>query len=97
MIGTQSPAVVYVVRNDNDEPIYVGMTSRLKKRLNQHKYNSDWYNEACGIDLHYFPLRFFASMVERTLICRMKPKYNIARDRRRPMRSLLAKVQEKTP
>ena len=74
---------VYVLRDFEGTTLYVGMTGNIWGRLGNHagerKRKRDlWWDRVTSIVLLPAPSRHRALQMERTLICEMRPLYNVA-------------------
>lgn len=71
------PATVYIFWGVNDEPLYVGCTTRQYVRFDGHGFKP-WWTDVARIDVEHFEDRGFARMRERLLIRELRPLHNVA-------------------
>lgn len=67
---------VYIFYNNKDEVLYVGKTSKLSARFNQHKKDKSWFNEVEYIKYSNCPKEFMIDLYEIYYINSLNPKYN---------------------
>lgn len=61
----------------NGDLLYVGISLDAMRRLMQHRYKSDWYEEICSIDLEWHATREHALEAERQAIEIEDPLFNV--------------------
>lgn len=71
-----SGASVYIVIDKADNPIYVGASRDVNRRLREHK-SRDWWHLARKIEIYEQPDWEIALYVERNLIRRWSPEFNV--------------------
>lgn len=69
---------VYRFYAADDELLYVGQSARLPRRLSQHRREKDWWREVVRIELDRCESKAEALRLERDLIERRHPPYNVA-------------------
>lgn len=57
--------------------LYVGITKRLEKRLQEHAVSSSWWSKATAHSIEWYASRTAAGRAERTAIRDEKPTHNI--------------------
>lgn len=70
---------IYFMLGENEEPLYIGKTQSLTRRIQQHKGTKHWFQEVKNIQ--YQPIDtgndyMQANYFERDLINFFRPKYN---------------------
>jgi len=70
---------IYFMLGENDQPLYIGKTQSLTRRIQQHKGTKHWFQEVKSIQYqsletgdNYMKANYF----ERDLINFFRPKYN---------------------
>ena len=70
---------IYFMLGENDQPLYIGKTQSLTRRIQQHKGTKHWFQEVKNIQYQsvdtgddYMQAHYF----ERDLINFFRPKYN---------------------
>lgn len=69
---------VYIFYDKDENPLYVGKTKNIKRRIYQHKRDKNWFNEVLRIDIAYTFNKTNTDIYEIYYINLLKPKYNIA-------------------
>lgn len=77
MWNWNSSTWVYICYGDNDEVIYVGVSSQPKARLKEHKAKSTWFPLCRNTDMLSFDDRHSALLMEKELIRKEKPRFNL--------------------
>lgn len=62
--------------DQNDELLYIGVTSNLFRRTAEHERSSPWFRDIARIDLRHFDSREDAIEAEDRAISNEKPKHN---------------------
>jgi len=75
-VSRLDPHFVYVFFDDAGLAQYVGMTSSVKRRIADHKRNSQWFKECFEHVYFEMPSRRAALNMEKRLIELMKPQHN---------------------
>ncbi|MGH7884666.1 MAG: excinuclease ABC subunit UvrC, partial [Thermodesulfobacteriota bacterium] len=96
---------VYIMKDQDDKPIYIGKAKNLKSRVRSYfsKDKSDRHqipymvNEAVSVDYLITKTESEALLVENSLIKRHKPKYNIRLKDDKTYSSLRLSINEKYP
>jgi hypothetical protein len=68
---------VYIFRDDDGRPLYVGQSIRVLKRLREHK-NRDFYNQSATVEIIKCADEAEMCAVESSLIKALDPPHNIA-------------------
>lgn len=74
---TDKRQTLYRHRNEAGDLLYVGVSSRISRRVKEHSQHSPWWLDIARIDLQHFPDREAVLEAERNAIKNEKPKYNI--------------------
>lgn len=69
-------AAVYIAYGDQDEIIYIGVTSNFNRRMYAHRKKSGWWPYAVSVVATSYPSRFSANTAEILAIQRYKPAWN---------------------
>lgn len=69
---------LYVAADDQDGILYIGITRDPKSRMRAHARRSGWWSVMQMIRFYWFPTRYEALDVERSLIERIQPPWNRA-------------------
>lgn len=72
----EEPHDIYVVRDEHDRVIYVGLSWHAVGRIYSHRLNSPWGRVWARIELRSFPTRHEAEQFERSLIDLHSPIFN---------------------
>lgn len=96
---------VYIIKDQDDKPIYIGKAKNLKSRVRSYfsKDKNDRHqipymvNEAVSVDYLVTKTESEALLVENSLIKRHKPKYNIRLKDDKTYSSLRLSINEKYP
>lgn len=76
MTSDAAPRWVYQHLNADGEPLYIGCTSDVEKRLLQHRYVSPWYRQIAAVKYFGpFPMRE-AREFEAAMIRELQPPHN---------------------
>ena len=67
---------VYIARDAEGVPLYVGYSAGVFKRLGDHQTGSPWWPQAVSVDLEWFKARADALRRERELIQYHQPEHN---------------------
>lgn len=71
-------AVVYIARDADGATLYVGCTTDYRRRMIDHKANSDWFDQATQItSSHAFESIEAARGAEERTIRHLAPPYNV--------------------
>jgi excinuclease UvrABC nuclease subunit len=62
----------------DDEPLYIGTTDNVHRRLTQHRRNKHWWPEVAVITVTTFATPTLARIAESERIYRSVPKYNVS-------------------
>lgn len=86
--GIQSRGGIYVYRNSNNEPLYVGISRDLHKRVADHlrpnRGNKDLHkflttHKDCSVTVYYEENEGYRDVYESYLIDQLRPRYNVAK------------------
>lgn len=80
---------LYIQINEKAEVLYIGVSLNASSRSKSHKAQSKWFEEVKAIHIEWFDNRWEAETMELVLIKLFRPKYNIAHNDERPLRSAL--------
>lgn len=67
---------VYLIYDADDKLIYVGCTSNIKKRMNQHRTERYWANEIAKVEIENWPTKAEGFKREGYLVKTLRPRYN---------------------
>lgn len=86
--ASRSPVVnqtvsLYRFFNSTGELLYIGITNRVPRRLDQHGDDKPWYLEVADVKVEHHPNRDAALAAEKTAIKTERPKYNVVHNRGR--------------
>jgi excinuclease UvrABC nuclease subunit len=70
------PTFVYKAISESGEVLYVGIAVNIKRRMQHHKYCSEWFKEWVRMETMMFQDRWLAMIEESKVIKNDKPKYN---------------------
>ena len=79
---------LYLLRSEDNELLYVGITWNIKSRWQQHRLKKDWWSEVATAEVHEFTGKDELSAVqeirkiERRHIATLNPIKNISRPAR---------------
>jgi len=76
-ISMLNSPTVYIFRDDEGRPLYVGQSIRFLKRLREHQ-NRDFYNQSATVDIIKCADEAEMCAVESSLIKALDPPHNIA-------------------
>lgn len=82
-------AFVYTIWGFGRTPLYIGCTTNLPRRLNQHRTQRHWWPEVKRIDLAWYADVEEAFSVELTQIDLLRPWHNVAGNPRYPCAELI--------
>lgn len=68
---------VYVLHDEDEQVLYVGISLRVGERMSSHRADKDWWGDVATIKLHHVESRDEARKLERELIKLHDPPYNI--------------------
>lgn len=71
-----SEPVVYVAVDRAGQPLYIGATHDLNRRLAEHRARAPWWPLAIEVEEYPQPSWELALYVERNLIRRLSPEFN---------------------
>lgn len=74
--GTERVAL-YRLYDKNETLLYVGITSELRRRYQQHAESKAWWSKVAVRDAEWLPSRTQALRAEGIAIRREKPKFNV--------------------
>jgi predicted GIY-YIG superfamily endonuclease len=77
--GTTS---LYRFYSGSGELLYIGITNRIPRRLNEHSDEKPWYHEVARITVEHLPDRRTALRAETHAIKNERPKFNIQHNQR---------------
>lgn len=77
-----STASVYVIRDQNARPLYVGMSNDVDKRLVEHRSTASWWDKAYTVSRSEPMSRRCAVVCERLSILALHPLHNRQWNRR---------------
>ncbi len=69
--------VVYACRNADREIIYIGCTTRIAKRLADHRRSTPWWHEVADVETFDMPDLATARQREADAIASVRPDHNI--------------------
>ncbi|MCW2898517.1 MAG: hypothetical protein JWO67_782 [Streptosporangiaceae bacterium] len=72
---------LYRFFNTAAELIYIGISNRVPRRLDEHGDDKPWYLEIARVDVEHHPDRHAALRAEKNAIKAERPKYNIQHNR----------------
>lgn len=75
------PVSLYRFFNAASELLYIGITNRVPRRLDEHGDDKPWYLEVADVKVEHHPNRDAALRAEKTAIKSERPKYNIVHNR----------------
>jgi predicted GIY-YIG superfamily endonuclease len=68
---------VYIFRDDEFLPLYVGITCRFGERVSNHKREKPWWDRVAHVEVQHLATREAARARELELIRELDPPYNI--------------------
>ena len=74
-IFPKGQSCVYVLTDPKTKPLYVGMTSNLTQRMENHKYTKSWFEEVSNV-LVYPCHESLTAKIEKETIAWLNPPYN---------------------
>jgi len=74
-LSPKGHSCVYVLTDSKTKPLYVGMTSNLTQRMENHKYTKSWWEEVSNV-LVYPCHESVTARVEKETIAWLNPPYN---------------------
>ena len=82
------PHYVYIAHGSisRDDPLYIGQTHDPSARLRSHRKTSEWWEWMRRVDFYRCANRTEALALERRLISRLSPRYNVAHNYLAPVR-----------
>jgi predicted GIY-YIG superfamily endonuclease len=72
---------LYRFFNSAGDLLYIGITNRVPRRLDQHGDDKPWYLEVADVKVEHHPNRHAALAAEKTAIKTERPKYNVVHNR----------------
>lgn len=75
-------ACVYTFADKAGEPLYIGSSGNLMRRVQQHAYERGWWLEVASIEVEHHLSISDARFAEHTAIVENRPKYNRHHNRR---------------
>lgn len=69
-------AYVYIARGRHGDPLYIGYTSHLYRRLRAHQLNAPWWPLTVEIESHLYAFAATAVREEAHLIATLRPRFN---------------------
>lgn len=76
-------AVVYRLYSENDDLLYIGVTSCLMSRLRTHRHASDWWEEVARVEIDGPLGKSLSWHLEHRQIAWLAPIHNKLSNRRR--------------
>ena len=74
--STPRPVVLYRFFESDGQPLYIGITHRLRDRFSTHR-RSNWWDAVGMVSIEWFDHRYKAEEAERAAIKAERPSYNI--------------------
>lgn len=68
--------VIYIVRDSDARPLYIGQTANLAQRMHHHRCKSRWHQDAATVATSQPMSRRHARIFERHCIWALHPKHN---------------------
>lgn len=68
----------YKCLDNNGKNVHIGITNKLSRRKQEHKNNSEWYNENLIYQFIKMPNKYMTEICENYLINKYKPRGNKA-------------------
>lgn len=75
------PVSLYRFFNPAGELLYIGITNRIPRRLDEHGDDKPWYLEVARVTVEHHTDRYAALAAEKTAIKTERPKYNVVHNR----------------
>lgn len=72
---------LYRFFNRSNELLYIGITNRIPRRLDEHGDDKPWYLEVARVEVEHHPDRHSALRAEKNAIHAERPRYNIHHNR----------------
>lgn len=72
-----SATTVYLMRDAKGEPIYVGITAHIARRMNLHEHQSPWISEVASIETLPCANRSDALEMEGCIAAAYRPRHNV--------------------
>lgn len=72
---------LYRFFNTTNELLYIGISNRVPRRLDEHHDDKPWYLEITRVEVEHHPNRGAALAAEKTAIKAERPKYNVVHNR----------------
>jgi predicted GIY-YIG superfamily endonuclease len=72
---------LYRFYDSTDRLLYIGITNRITRRLDEHGDEKPWYGEVTRVKVEHHPDRYAALAAEKSAIKTERPKYNIVHNR----------------
>lgn len=73
---TREPCV-YVIRDGEGEVIYVGQSTQVSARIQQHRRTQPWANAIASVETYPMADQYEAERAERQFIADLEPRYNV--------------------
>jgi excinuclease UvrABC nuclease subunit len=67
---------LYRAFDDDGNLLYVGISSQVFARFDQHAHTSEWMYECCYVEIEHFRTRNEALAAEKYIIQTESPKFN---------------------
>jgi predicted GIY-YIG superfamily endonuclease len=74
---------LYRFYNSTGELLYIGITNRIPRRLDEHGDEKPWYLKVADVKVEHHPDRHAALAAEKSAIKTERPKYNVVHNRGR--------------
>ena len=71
------PTTLYRLHDSDGTLLYVGISSKGGRRLEQHSYSQPWWPDGASVAFEEFPGRAAAAEAERRAITDEKPLHNV--------------------
>lgn len=72
---------LYRFYNSTGELLYIGITNRVPRRLDEHGDEKPWYHQVADVKVEHHRDRHAALAAEKTAIKTERPKYNVVHNR----------------
>lgn len=72
---------LYRFFDHSNELLYIGITNRIPRRLDEHGDDKPWYLEVARVEVEHHPDRHAALRAEKDAIKTERPRYNIQHNR----------------
>lgn len=72
----RKPTTMYVLRDQYERAIYIGITGRGIHRIHEHGAGKPWFSEVRSARFYHYDTRVEAARAERKMIRLLQPRYN---------------------